>query len=42
MGLGKNGSGFLVHETLKTVSFKNEYMNRADYLNVDSDAVVFG
>ena len=42
MGIVKNGSGFLVHETLKPVSFKNECMNRADYFNVDSDAVVFG
>ena len=31
---------FLVLETLKPVSQK--YMNRADYFNVGSDAVVFG
>ena len=26
----------------KTSMLKNEYMNRAEYFNVDSDAVVFG
>ena len=41
MCLVKNGSGFLVPETLKPV-FLNGYMNRADYFDVDSDAVVFG
>ena len=42
MGFVKNGSGFLVHETLKRVSFKNECMNRVDDFSVDSDVVVFG
>ena len=40
MGFVKNGSGFLVHETLKPVSFNNECMNRVDDFSVDSDVVV--
>ena len=43
-GLVKDGSGLLVHETLKTLVLylKNEYMKWADVLNADSDAIVSG
>ena len=43
-GLVKDGSGLLVHETLKTLvlCLKNEYMKWADVLNADSDAIVSG
>ena len=39
----KNGDGLLVHETLKSaVSPEWVYMNWADFLNADNDAIVFG
>ena len=40
MGMVKNDHGLLVHETL--LYLKNEFMNWADFLNVDSDAIIFG
>ena len=32
----------LIYETLKSAYLKYELMNWADFLNADSDAVVFG
>ena len=43
VGMVKNGDGLLVHETLKSaVSPEWVYMNWADFLNADNDAIVFG
>ena len=42
MSLVKNGHDFLVLETLKSVYFKNEFTNWADFFNVDSDAIICG
>ena len=36
----KNGHGHLVHETL--LNLLNEFMNWADFLNADCDAIIFG
>ena len=41
VGLVKNNGGLLVHETLNLLYLKNEFMNWADILNADSDAIVF-
>ena len=42
-GAFQNGHGLLVHETLKSaVYLKNELMNWADFLNADSDVIIFG
>ena len=38
-GHGKNGSGLLVHETLKS-SLSSEWIY--EFVNVDGDAIVFG
>ena len=38
----KNEHGFLVHETQNLLYRKNEFMNWADFLNADSDAIIFG
>ena len=37
-----NGHGLLVHESLESAYLKNEFMNWADFLNADSDAIIFG
>ena len=37
----KNGHGLLVHETQKSI-FNNEFLNLADFLNADSEAIIFG
>ena len=42
VGTVKNGHGLLVHETLTILYLKNEFMNWADFLNADSDAIIFG
>ena len=36
----RNEPGHLVHETLKSV--KNAFMNSADFLHADCEAVIFG
>ena len=41
MGLVRSGSGILVHETLRSALFENKFMNRADFLIADSDAIAF-
>ena len=38
----KNGHGLLFHETLKSAVSYSELVNWADFLNIDSDAIVFG
>ena len=39
----QNGHGHLVHETLKSaVSAVSEFMNWADFLHADCDAIIFG
>ena len=38
----KNDHGLLVHETLKFAYLKNKFINWAGFLNVDSDAIMFG
>ena len=40
-GCGQNGHGFLVHETLKSPYLKNEFVNWADVLHTDNDAIIF-
>ena len=42
MGVVKNGGGLLVMRPQNLLYLKNEYMNCADYLNADSDAIVPG
>ena len=42
VGVVKNGSGILLHETLKSAVSLNEFLNLADFLNADSDAIIFG
>ena len=37
----KTEMSFLVHETQKSAYLKNKFMN-CDFLNADSDAIVFG
>ena len=42
VGMVNNGHGLLVHESLESAYLKNEFMNWADFLNADSDAIIFG
>ena len=42
MGVVKNGGGLVVMRPQNLLYLKNEYMNCADYLNADSDAIVPG
>ena len=39
---GQKCYGYLVHETLKSAYFKNEFMNWADILHADCEAIIFG
>ena len=38
----RNGYGYLGHETFKSIAYKNEFMNSADFLHVDCEEVIFG
>ena len=40
VGMVQNGPGLLDHGTL--LYLKNESLNRAEFLHVDSDAIIFG
>ena len=40
MSVVRNGHGHLVHETLNLAYLKNEFMNCADFLYADCEAIV--
>ena len=40
VGMVQNGPGLLDHGTL--LYLKNDSLNRAEFLHVDSDAIIFG
>ena len=42
MGVVKNGQGILLRETLLSVYLKNKFMNWLDFVNADSNAIIFG